>query len=98
MGRLIDANELKKQQTHLWDEVMGHVPCVLLYDIDIAPTIDAAPVVHGRNLKEDTPSLFECSECGWADFDTYTGDTAVYNYCPNCGAKMGRERKSYETD
>jgi hypothetical protein len=44
-------------------------------------------VVHGYNLNE-YPSLFECSVCRWSDWDTYTGDTSVYNYCPNCGAKM----------
>ena len=54
MSRLIDADELKKQQTHLWDEVMGHVPCVLLYDIDIAPTIDAVPVVRCKDCKNGT--------------------------------------------
>ena len=49
--RLIDADELKKQQTHLWDEVMGHVPCVLLYDIDKAPTVDAVPVVAHEQVR-----------------------------------------------
>ena len=24
----------------------------------------------------------------WCDDDTTTGSTSVYNYCPNCGAKM----------
>ena len=41
-----------------------------------------------NNLKKESPSLFECSECGWSDCDTYTGDTSEYNYCPNCGAKV----------
>lgn len=49
---------------------------------------DRVEVVHGRNLAEDTPSRFECSECGWTDWDTYTGDSDTYNYCPGCGAKM----------
>ena len=53
-----------------------------------APTVDAVEVVHGYNLDEDTPSLFECSICHWSCGDTYYGDTADYNYCPNCGAKM----------
>lgn len=44
-------------------------------------------VRHGRNI-EDTPSLFECSLCGWSDYDLYTSDTGIYNYCPNCGARM----------
>lgn len=49
---------------------------------------DVAPVRHGRNINAEWPSLFECSVCGWSDDDTTTGDTTVYNYCPNCGAKM----------
>ena len=38
------------------------------------------------------PPLFGCSLCRWCDDDTTTGSTSVYNYCPNCGAKMdGKE-------
>ena len=44
-------------------------------------------VRHGRNI-EDVPSLFECSLCGWFDSDLYTSDTGIYNFCPNCGARM----------
>ena len=56
------------------------------------PTVDAEPVKHGHNANP-YPSLFECSECGWRDSDTYTSDEIDgrvydYNYCPNCGAKM----------
>ena len=40
------------------------------------------------NLSDNDPSLFECSECNWTDWDTLTGDTSEYNYCPNCGAKV----------
>ena len=56
-----------------------------------APTIDAVPVVHGYNTEDDSPSLFECSVCGWSCWDTYCGDTDTYNYCPNCGAMMKGE-------
>lgn len=41
----------------------------------------------GRNLRADTPSLFECSVCGWSCLDTLMGDSE-YKYCPNCGARM----------
>ena len=64
------------------------------YDVDapsIADHLIANGVVvreKGENLRKDTPSLFECSKCGWSDWDTYTGDTSVYNFCPNCGADM----------
>ena len=49
---------------------------------------DVAPVVHGKNLKEEWSSLFECSICHWSCWDTYCNDTSGYDYCPNCGAKM----------
>ena len=49
--------------------------------------VDAVEVKHGHNLK-DYDSAFECSVCGWEDWDTLTADTSKYNYCPNCGAKM----------
>lgn len=51
-------------------------------------TADVQKVKHAKNLCEDYPSLFECSLCRWCDDDTTTGSTSVYNYCPNCGAKM----------
>lgn len=44
------------------------------------------------NLASDYPSLFECSSCGWSDDDTYTGDTSEYNFCPNCGRKVRKEK------
>lgn len=45
-----------------------------------APTIDVAPVRHGR-WKSYTKNLRECSNCGYVV-------SIRYNYCPNCGAKM----------
>ena len=56
--------------------------------LNLLPAVEVPEVRHGYNVKEDTPSLFECSECGWSDCDTFTGDSVTYNYCPNCGAKM----------
>ena len=61
------------------------------FGVDKIPSADVAPVRHGRNINAEWPSLFECSVCGWSDDDTTTGDTAVYNYCPNCGTKMDLE-------
>ena len=92
---LIDANALKKQKTILWDEALGYSECVLVENIDEAPTVDAVEVVHGRwkarpCYKPDRNGrsvkycdLYYCSECG-------TGQPIVppFNYCPNCGAKM----------
>ena len=55
---------------------------------DFKSKADCVEVVRGYNIDQDTPSLFECSVCHWCCTDTYYGDTADYNYCPHCGAKM----------
>lgn len=60
----------------------------MIFDFQSA---DVAPVVHGKNLDRETPSIFTCSVCGWHSWDTYCGDTSEYNYCPNCGARMDGE-------
>ena len=52
--------------------------------IENAPTIDAVPVVHGRWKAEFEYEDFlhaDCSVCG-------KRSEYMYNYCPNCGAKM----------
>jgi rubrerythrin len=48
-------------------------------------------VVYGFD-QSDYPSAFECSVCGFSDWDTYTTDDGAYNYCPRCGAKMERSK------
>lgn len=78
--RLIDADALPVK----FD---GHIVSVWKNDLDAAPTIDAAPVVHGEWITHnaDLPFLIyaECSVCG---FNQSISDTL--DYCPYCGAKM----------
>ena len=59
--------------------------------IDEAPTVDAAPVVHGRfepcfdengNWRQ---GFAKCSNCGK---EYYAQVVNRYDYCPRCGAKM----------
>lgn len=54
--------------------------------IAAAPTVDAAPEVHGRWIEEGCIQI--CSNCGeeheWQDYRA--------PYCENCGAKMTEER------
>lgn len=54
------------------------------------PTIEAAPVVHGRWI--ELPSMapeYACSECG----QTYEWwEVNEAHFCPNCGAKMDGEK------
>lgn len=69
---------------------------VIVNCLDSAPTVDAAPVVHGRWDGEGDGladgeivlDVWYCSECGHC-IDDGTDDPCVLpNYCPNCGAKM----------
>lgn len=63
----------------------------LLSDIEHAPTVDAAPVVHGR--WED---YGHCSCCGWGWSDLVydrTEQMSRMNYCPHCGACMDLEEQ-----
>ena len=46
---------------------------------DAIPSVDAAPVVHGRWINNS--ALNKCSKCR-TYWDTKT------NFCPNCGARM----------
>lgn len=90
--RLIDANALKGKREWFDCHECGDecdIEFVKWDDIEKAPTIDAAPVVHGRWDKPVEHGLpyaanhlgVVCSYCcKWSDND--------YNYCPNCGAKM----------
>lgn len=63
-------------------------------EIECAPTLDAAPVRHGKWIDEGQYADFFphhawlCSECGEHVIEI---DTPWYKYCPNCGARMDGE-------
>ncbi len=59
------------------------IEAILRKLIEIAPTIDAVPVVYGRWNGQHTA---HCSICG--RFCTLAYIEKYPNYCPNCGAKM----------
>ena len=61
-------------------------------DVIDAPFADVAPVVHGRWVSVPHKLARVCSACNrdepykFADIDAI--DAYVYDYCPNCGARM----------
>lgn len=97
MGRLIDADVLKKDLTRFYD---GEVVARKL--IDEQPTVDAVPVRHGWwdmmschdvNQRE---MRYRCSRC---HHDTIThGSVPWERYCPMCGARMDGKGNGDETD
>ena len=55
-------------------------------------TVDAVEVVHGEwaTIEDDYCGLtaLQCSECNQEYWFEDEPPTKIYNYCPNCGAKM----------
>ena len=79
--RLIDADALIEEA--LTEGAYGYVDAL---QIAIAPTVDAAPVRHGRwETNSDRPDTLICSVCK-CGFDMWKHDP--HNFCANCGAKM----------
>ena len=100
MPRLIDTDALKFPNIAIFDMKLHGVtvPMVRLIDLQmLMPTVDAAPVKHGRwipvlnGIDDDTNPAFDCSEC-----DAMC--RKKHNYCPVCGAKMDLEENDAHTD
>ena len=54
-----------------------------------APTIDVAPVRHGRWVSVPHKLARVCSVCNRDEPYKFADiDADVYDYCPSCGAKM----------
>ena len=58
--------------------------------IAAAPTLDYAPVRHGE-WEWDTLDVYMCSACGEKSHVKEVIGRPDWDYCPNCGAKMGKD-------
>lgn len=71
-------------------EIWGWSNNTLYDEMKNLPAADVAPVIHGKWKCLNSTQKHFCSECGM-DFDLYACFRKLYNYCPNCGAKMDLE-------
>jgi hypothetical protein len=57
---------------------------------EYTPTVDAVEVIHGRWERMDTryAEQFKCSVCRSECYVPTCMGEPMYDYCPNCGAKM----------
>ena len=83
MAEYIDREKLLRDinHYHLSDGKFQHW-------VEVQPAADVAPVRPGRWVEKDkytSGTMYDCSICGARIFDTGLS----WNYCPNCGAKMG---------
>ena len=94
--RLIDKEKLLEKLTWLAkneDQFRQTVICGVMHTIAVTPTVDAVEVVHGEwtTIEDDwtMDTIYKCSVCK-EEFVTIDGTPAenLWNYCPNCGAKM----------
>ena len=74
--------------------------CGILEDckniINDCPAADVAPVVHGRweaqefwKYENKHSILYKTNRCSLCHYDV--SSRLLYNYCPNCGARMDGE-------
>lgn len=87
--RLIDADELKNyadlvvskhKDEDFYESLLSAYITMLL---ELCSIIDAEPVRHGRWKMRKNWTHMVCSACSFeVPYD-------IFNYCPNCGAKMG---------
>ena len=58
--------------------------------IKAIPAADVAPAVRGRWKESDfIPGMLTCSNCGAQRNPKFKIGCGSWNFCPNCGAKMG---------
>lgn len=60
--------------------------CDAEIEIGKIPSVEVAPVVHGRWKYHKYVEKYECTGCGH-----FVRPGTDRNYCPNCGAKMDVE-------
>ena len=97
--RLIDADKLEKQlDNEKWMDNYDR-DFIVGVALDEAPTVDAAPVVHGEWIVDDTvycgagKRWYKCTSCNERVFTAVKGSKG-YRFCPNCGARMDGERRN----
>ena len=84
---LIDADALIKEACA--EGAYGYVDAKQIAD---APTVDAVPVRHGKIIETiENGRMKRVFSCCGEDFTKLTC-WMTPNYCPNCGAKMDKEK------
>ena len=93
MSRYIDAYIMQKEISVLCNqyniaygkEIPNGFGKELSTITDKVPTADVQEVRHAKWQKDKNKR--SCSNCGFI----YYSNNDIFNYCPNCGAKMDKE-------
>lgn len=92
MADLIERSALLKtlKRPEAWEVGRLEQWDIDITTVEMAPAVDAVPVVHGRWVHQPEIGWGEtwlCSKCGERIASTVMGKPR-YKYCPMCGAKM----------
>lgn len=92
MAEYIDRDELLKLQFEFYSHgTHCYEKAVYVQDIKSLPSAEVKSERHGRWIRLDN-GKFKCSVCGIEEHvPTAFGSPCIWNYCPNCGAKMDLE-------
>lgn len=91
MGEYIERKKLKEALCPYSDTNYAQDMETILRIVDELPAADVAPVVHARWIHTNSLcdlfcEVWQCSCCSAED-----ENGVLYNFCPNCGAKMDLE-------
>lgn len=96
MAKYIDAEaEIKRllEEKEYW-MARGHGDGginMIIADLERAPYVDVAPVVHGKwnKFEHKGRSFVFCSKCNnLVENKGFTSRETIFKYCPECGARM----------
>jgi len=91
-SKFIEVNRAKQLADMLFVDIILRKSAHML--LDKSPKADVVPLVHGRWVSSHGKLSRYCSICNhdepykFADLEAH-----VFNYCPNCGAKMDLEEE-----
>lgn len=72
----------------------GAIECAISA-IEMLPAADVVPVVHGEWIERALRPT--CSLCGFSG-SLIDAPISPFKYCPNCGAKMDKEKTNERMD
>ena len=90
MSEYIDRAALKQELAPYEENDFSHQMDGILAIVDAQPAADVAPVRHGR-WEPGNPICPVCGENKFKDLDADVWADWQPKFCPNCGARMGKE-------
>ena len=88
MTEYIERAALKRELAPYEENDFSQQMDVILAIVDAQPAADVAPVRHGRWEVEVGMNFFKERNCPVCKKRI---ESNFWNYCPNCGARMGKE-------